>query len=90
MAECAVSVRRPAQAWSAPGGICWRALAGEKVRGAVAGADRPLLARRAATVMMGDIGEEITEVELEPLPEEMPEDMPAAAPAEPAAEPVPG
>ena len=40
----------------------------------------------AATVMMGDIGEEITEIELEPLPEEMPEE----APAEPATEPVPG
>jgi hypothetical protein len=34
--------------------------------------------------MMGDIGEEITEIELEPLPD----DMPAAAPAEPAAEPA--
>jgi hypothetical protein len=40
----------------------------------------------AATVKMGDIGEEITEIELEPLPEEMPEE----APAEPATEPVPG
>ena len=39
--------------------------------------------------MMGDIGEEITEVELEPLPE-LPDDTPAAAPVEPAAEPVPG
>ena len=39
-----------------------------------------------ATVMMGDIGEEITEIELEPLPVE----MPAEAPAEPATEPVPG
>ncbi len=36
--------------------------------------------------MMGDIGEEITEIELEPLPEE----MPAEAPEEPATEPVPG
>ncbi len=33
--------------------------------------------------MMGDIGEEITEIELEPLPEE----APAEAPAEP--EPAP-
>ena len=90
MAECAIRMRRPAQAWAALGGICWRVRTGENVRRAVAGADRPLLARRAATVMMGDIGEEITEVELEPLPEEMPEEMPAAAPAEPAAEPVPG
>jgi hypothetical protein len=37
-------------------------------------------------VTMGDIGEEITEIELEPLPGE----TPAEAPAEPAAEPVPG
>jgi hypothetical protein len=36
--------------------------------------------------MMGDIGEEITEIEFEPLPEE----MPAPAPEEPATEPVPG
>jgi hypothetical protein len=36
--------------------------------------------------MMGDIGEEITEIELEPLPDE----PPAEAPVEPAAEPVPG
>ena len=35
--------------------------------------------------MMGDIGEEITEIELEPLPEE-----PAEPPVEPATEPVPG
>lgn len=35
--------------------------------------------------MMGDIGEEITEIELEPLPEE----VPAEAPAEPATEPTP-
>ena len=40
----------------------------------------------AATVMMGDIGEEITEIELEPLPGEMPEE----APAESATEPIPG
>jgi hypothetical protein len=40
----------------------------------------------AATVMMGDIGEEITEIELEPPPEE----MPAEPPVEPAIEPVPG
>lgn len=44
-----------------------------------AGATRPL--RRTSVVMMGDIGEEITEVELEPLPDEVP--------AEPVAEPVP-
>jgi hypothetical protein len=36
--------------------------------------------------MMGDIGEEITEIELEPLPEE----MPAEQPVQPAPEPVPG
>ena len=35
---------------------------------------------------MGDIGEEITEIELEPLPEETPEETPAQAPPEP----VPG
>jgi len=42
---------------------------------------------QVATVMMGDIGEEITEIELEPLP---PAEAPEEAPAEPAAEPVPG
>jgi hypothetical protein len=36
--------------------------------------------------MMGDIGEEITEIELEPLPQE----PPAEAPAEPQLEPAPG
>ncbi len=35
---------------------------------------------------MGDIGEEIIEIELEPLPE----GMPAEEPVEPAREPVPG
>jgi hypothetical protein len=49
-------------------------------------AERAVRVWRVATVMMGDIGEEITEIELEPLPEE----APAEAPAEPAAEPVPG
>ena len=38
-----------------------------------------------AAVMMGDIGKEITEIELEPLPD----DAPAEAPVEPATEPVP-
>ena len=51
-------------------------------------------ARRVATVMMGDIGEEITEIELEPLPQEPGEEVPREpgeeVPAEPAAEPVPG
>jgi hypothetical protein len=51
---------------------------------------RPPVQARAATVRMGDIGEEITEIELEPLPEEMPTETPAAVPAEPATEPVPG
>jgi hypothetical protein len=37
-------------------------------------------------ISMGDIGEEITEIELEPLPEE----MPAQPPAEPATEPAAG
>jgi hypothetical protein len=86
VAECAVRVRPLAQAWAALGGICWHVLGGETVRWAVASADRLLLVWRVATVMMGDIGEEITEIELEPLPEE----MPAEAPAEPATEPVPG
>jgi hypothetical protein len=68
------------------GRICWPVLHGESVRWAVAGADRRLLVRPAATVMMGDIGEEIIEIELEPLPDE----MPAQKPVEPATEPVPG
>ena len=59
MAECAVRVCPPVQAWT-------------------------------ATVRMGDIGEEITEVELEPLPEEMPAETPAVVPAEPDTERVPG
>ena len=84
MAECAIRVRPPAQAWAAPGGTCWCVLGGQKVRWAV-GAERPLLVRQVATVMMGDIGEEIIEIELEPLPEEPPQ----RAPAEPAAEPAP-
>jgi len=41
--------------------------------------------------MMGDIGEEITEIELEPLPQEpSPAEAPVEPAAEPAAEPVPG
>ncbi len=35
--------------------------------------------------MMGDIGEEITEIELEPLPEDQPTEAPAELAAEPAA-----
>jgi hypothetical protein len=46
-------------------------------------------ARRVAMVMMGDIGEEITEIELEPLPGETPAEAPEDAPVEPATEPVP-
>ena len=42
-----------------------------------------------ATVMRGDIGEEITEIELEPLPPEVPVEVPPAAPVEPTTEPVP-
>jgi hypothetical protein len=42
------------------------------------------------TVMMGDIGEEITEVELEPLPAEMPAEPPVEPSVEPATEPAPG
>jgi len=60
---------------------------------AVPAAARPLRARRVVTVL-GDIGEEITEIELEPLPEgtpaDAPEGTPADAPAAPDAEPVPG
>jgi hypothetical protein len=42
-----------------------------------------------AAVMMGDIGEEITEIELEPLPGESPGEVPAAAPGgTPVAEPA--
>jgi hypothetical protein len=47
-------------------------------------------ARQLAALMMGDIGEEITEIELEPLSPEMPAETPVEAPVEPAAEPVPG
>ena len=43
-------------------------------------------ARWTATVVMGDIGKEITEIELEPLPD----DPPAEEPVEPTTEPVPG
>lgn len=43
-----------------------------------------------ATVIMGDIGEEIIEIELEPFPDDPPPaEAPAGTPAEPAAEPVP-
>jgi 4-diphosphocytidyl-2C-methyl-D-erythritol kinase len=51
----------------------------------VPGADHPLLVA-VTTVMMGDIGEEITEIELEPLPEE----IPTEEPVEPVPEPAPG
>ena len=47
-------------------------------------------AARRVAVTMGDIGEEITEIELEPLSPEMPAETPVEAPVEPAAEPVPG
>ena len=77
MAECAIRVRPQAQARAAPGGICRRVPGGETDH-------RPPLWRVA---MMGDIGEEITEIELEPFPEESP---PAEAPTEPATEPGPG
>jgi hypothetical protein len=40
--------------------------------------------------MMGDIGEEITEIELEPLREEMPAESPMEPSAEPATERVAG
>jgi hypothetical protein len=40
--------------------------------------------------MMGDIGEEITEIELEPLPPEVPAEPPVETPPAPTVEPVPG
>lgn len=86
VAECAIGTRPPPPASAAVGGICPRVAGVHPVRRAGAGAGRHRLLRRAAAVMMGDIGEEITEIELEPLPEEMPEE----AAAEPATEPVPG
>jgi hypothetical protein len=39
---------------------------------------------------MGDIGKEITEIELEPLPDDPPAEVPAEMPVEPTTEPVPG
>jgi len=84
VAECAVRVRPSAQARAGLGGICRRVLGTDDVRRAAPGADRSVLVWR---VVMGDIGEEITEIELEPWPEEPP---PAEAPVEPATEPVPG
>ena len=39
---------------------------------------------------MGDIGEEITEIELEPLPEAPATDVPPEVPVVPETEPVPG
>jgi hypothetical protein len=45
---------------------------------------------RVCPPMMGDIGEEITEIELEPLPEAPGTETPADVPVEPATEPVPG
>lgn len=78
MAECAICVRPRARAWATPGWTCQSVLGGDT--------NRRVLVRRVATVMMGDIGEEIIEIELEPLPEE----MPAESPVEPTAEPVPG
>jgi hypothetical protein len=46
-------------------------------------------AARRVAVTMGDIGEEITEIELEPWPGETPAEMPPAAPGEtPAAVPA--
>ena len=76
MAESAIHTRLAARASTMPCGICTQA----------ADIDPRRLPRRTAAVMMGDIGEEITEIELEPPPEE----TPAEPPAEPAMEPVPG
>jgi hypothetical protein len=87
VAECAIRTRPPAPASAAVGGIYPRVTGVHPVRRAgVAGVDRHRLLRRAAAVMMGDIGEEITEIELEPLPEE----APAEPPVEPVTEPAPG
>jgi hypothetical protein len=44
---------------------------------------------RGGLAVMGDIGEEITEIELEPLPPEMPEPVPEQAPAGPVPEQAP-
>lgn len=74
MAEFAIFTRLAAQASTTLRG---------NYPGAVGLPPRPRLLWTA--VMMGDIGEEITEIEFEPLPEE----VPAEAPAEPAAEPTP-
>lgn len=73
MAESAISTRPAAQASAMNRGSC---LPNADVH-------RPPPSRWAE-VVMGDIGEEITEIELEPLPEE----VPAGTPAEPA-EPAP-
>jgi hypothetical protein len=80
VAECAIRVRPLAHAWATPGGIL------RVLRRAVADAERPLLMWRGRTVRMGDIGKEIIEIELEPLPD----DPPAEVPVEPVTEPVPG
>jgi hypothetical protein len=83
VAECSSCVHPRMQGRA---GIWGPVVRGESVRRAVAGADHRLLVRPVATVMMGDIGEEIIEIELEPLPQE----TPAEEPVEPATEPVPG
>ncbi len=75
MAESAICVRLAAQASTIPRGN-WSAVADMYLR---------RMPKRVPAVVMGDIGEEITEIELEPLPEE----VPAVAPAEPAVDPVP-
>lgn len=73
MAESAICIRLAAEASTTP--------CGEYSRAAEVHARR----LQRTPVTMGDIGEEITEIELEPLPEE----VPAEAPAEPVAEPAP-
>lgn len=86
VAEGAIRTGPPAAASAALGGIYPRVIGVHPVRrAAAAGVDRHLLLRAAAVVMMGNIGEEITEIELEPLPEE----APAEAPTEPVTEPAP-
>jgi hypothetical protein len=86
VAEFVICARPSAPACAALGGSGPRVVDGHPVRRAgVAGVDRRGLLGRTATVMMGDIGEEIIEIDLEPLPAE----APAEAPVEPVTEPVP-
>ena len=87
MAEFVICARPSAPACTALGGSGPRVADGHPVRRAgVAGAGRLGLLGRTATVMTGDIGEEVIEIDLEPPPGE----APAEAPVEPVTEPVAG